>query len=145
VPARRDSTRGATAALVRVLLARPGMRHTIQSLLAVVFVAFLVVGAGCSKGALTPFLGNDGGEPSTLACTSAADCTHTEIDHEITSSADCICLYGCPWTIVNVATANRRMAQYQALCVPNRLNCGVDDCALPPPVACISQMCVTGQ
>jgi len=104
-------------------------------------VTFAIAGAGCSKSTLTPG-GGDGGDPSTLACLSAADCTRTEIDHEISSSADCICLYGCPWWIVNVETAKRRTAQYTAFCTPNPLNCGVDDCALPPPVACVSEMCV---
>jgi hypothetical protein len=133
--------------MVRVLLDRPNMRHTIQSLLILASASLALADAGCSKSALTPGGGggNDGGDPSTLACQSATDCTRTEIDHEISSAADCICLYGCPWWIVNVETANRRMAQYAAHCTPNPLNCGVDDCAVPPPVACVSQMCVTGQ
>jgi len=119
------------------------MRCALRSLL--IFVsATLALTGGCSKSTLTPGGGSDGGDPSTLACLSTADCTRTEIDHEINSSADCVCLYGCPWTIVNVETANRRMSQYTAHCVPDPLHCGVDDCALPPPIACISQMCVTG-
>jgi hypothetical protein len=124
------------------------MGRVLRPLLVLACFSFVPQSAGCSKGELSPGgdAGNDAGEPSTLACSVASDCTRTEIDHEIHSSADCICLYGCPWTIVNVATANRRMAEYQALCTPGRnaqgQPCGIDDCALPPPLACVSESCV---
>ena len=119
------------------------MRHTLRSLLLVASISSLALAAGgCNKGSLNPGGGNgDGGDPSTLACTTPSDCTRTEIDHEIHSAADCVCLYGCPFAIVNVETANRRMAQYLAVCTPNRLNCGVDDCAIPPPVTCFNNVC----
>jgi len=124
------------------------MTRSFRSLLAVAAISLALAGGGCGKGELSPGGGaNDGGEPSTAACTIDTDCTRTEIDHEIHSSADCICLFGCPWTIVNVETANRRMAQYQALCTPGRnaqgQPCAVDDCALPPALACVSQICAT--
>jgi len=89
---------------------------------------------------------NDGGDPSTLACVAATECTRTEIDHEILAVADCPCLYGCPFTIVNVQTANRRAAQYDLRCTPGvdgqGRNCGIDDCIAPAPLACIDQVCV---
>ena len=89
---------------------------------------------------------NDGGDPATLTCTVATECTRTEIDHEILTAADCPCLYGCAFTIVNVETANRRMAQYTALCTPGRdgkgNSCGIDDCIAPAPLACLDQRCV---
>jgi hypothetical protein len=120
---------------------KDALRLLIAAFSAAFSISFALATGGCSKGALTPGSGSDGGEPSALACASAADCTHTEIDHEITAAADCICLYGCPFAIVNVVTADRRMSQYAAHCTPNPMNCGVDDCALPPPVACINQQC----
>jgi hypothetical protein len=117
---------------------------TLRALFILSSISFALAGAGC-KGGLGPGGGNDGGEPSTLACTTSSDCTRTEIDHEIHSAADCVCLYGCPFAIVNVETANRRMAQYQALCALNRLNCGVDDCVAPAPVICSNeQVCSPG-
>src|SRR5262245_12181053 len=97
------------------------MRQSFGSLVVMVAASLAFAGSGCSKGELSHGdAGNDGGEPSTLACTVATDCTRTEIDHEIISSADCICLLGCPYNIVNLETANRRMAQYNALCTPGR-------------------------
>jgi hypothetical protein len=126
------------------------MRTAPGTLLVAVGLAFAVGGASCSK----EFAGSDGGgggsdgaTGSTLACTVATDCTRTEIDHEILARADCICLLGCPFNIVNVTTANRRMAQYQMVCTPGQnaqgQPCPIDDCALPPPLACTDQVCVT--
>jgi hypothetical protein len=122
------------------------MRHLLRSLIVVLSlsVSFALAGGACNKGSLSSDGGggNDSGEPSTLACNATSDCTRTEIDHEITSSADCVCLYGCPFLAVNVETANRRMAQWMLLCKSNQLNCGVDDCAVPSPVTCNTQhMC----
>jgi hypothetical protein len=106
-----------------------------------------IAGSGC-RGSLAraDAAANDGGDPSTLACTAAAECTRTEIDHEIITAADCPCLYGCPFSIVNVETANRRMAQYNLRCTPHvdgqGRTCGIDDCTAPAPLACVDQRCV---
>jgi hypothetical protein len=125
------------------------MTNSLKAWLAATLLSFVLPGAGCSKGELSR--GNDGGgdgpsTASTLNCSAASDCTRSEIDHEIRSSADCVCLLGCPFTIMNVETADRRRAQYQALCTPGKnaqgQPCPVDDCALPAPLACIGQVCV---
>ena len=84
---------------------------------------------------------------SVVSCTVDSDCTWGEISHDIAQSADCMCLYGCPSIAMNVATSARRSAQYAALCEPEhdgagRL-CGIDDCAAPPPIACIAHECRT--
>ena len=110
MPPHRGRPPGAAKQVVRVLLRSGQMRLTLRSLtLRALFIlssiSFALAGAGC-KGGLGPGGGNDGGEPSTLACTTSSDCTRTEIDHEIHSAADCVCLYGCPFAIVNVETAN---------------------------------------
>jgi len=85
----------------------------------------------------------DAGPPN--ACTVASDCTWGEIDHEILSRADCICLLGCPHLEQNTATAARRMAQYQALCTPGRdangNPCPVDDCVYLPALGCVGGFC----
>jgi len=82
----------------------------------------------------------DAGPPN--ACMVDSDCTWGEIDHEILSRADCVCLLGCPHIEQNKATTARRMAQYQALCTPGRdangNPCPVDDCVVPPPLHCVS-------
>jgi hypothetical protein len=123
------------------------MRATPATLLAIVSLALALGGASCSNGGKGTLSGDGGGATgSTLACAVAEDCTRTEIDHEILSRADCICLLGCPFHIVNVTTANRRTAQHQALCTPGQnaqgQPCPIDDCALPPPLACTDQMCL---
>ena len=86
----------------------------------------------------------DAGPPN--ACATASDCTFGEIDHEILSRADCICLFGCPFIAESKTTAARRMAQYQALCTPGRdatgNPCPIDDCALPPTLMCVNGGCV---
>lgn len=123
------------------------MRHTLQLLLVLASASLALASAGCSRGQLSggDAGGNDGGEPSTLACSAATDCTRSEIDHEIHSAADCVCLLGCPFTIMNVETANRRVAQYQALCTPGKnaqgQPCPVDDCVQPASLACIGGRC----
>jgi hypothetical protein len=123
------------------------MTFSLRSFLIFASLSIAIAGSGC-KGSLVhaDAAANDGGDPSTLACTAASDCTRTEIDHEIISPRDCPCLYGCPFVIVNVQTANRRMAQYNALCTPQvdgqGHTCGIDDCIVPAPLACIEQVCV---
>lgn len=117
------------------------MGHVSRSLLLAVLPFLVLAGSGC-KGEPA---GNDAGPP--LMCSVASDCTRSEIDHEIRSSADCICLVGCPFVIMNVTTANRRMAQYQARCTPGRdaqgQPCPIDDCVLPPPLDCVGELCVS--
>jgi hypothetical protein len=108
-------------------------------------LAIAVSGCGGSL-ARADAAASDGGDPSTLACVAATECTRTEIDHEIRTAADCPCLYGCPFTIVNAETANRRAAQYDLLCTP-RVDgqghaCGIDDCIAPSQLACINLVCV---
>jgi len=79
------------------------------------------------------------------ACTTADECGWGEIDHEILSAADCICLYGCPGYPLNRTTIERRRAQYEALCDPKVDGqghpCGIDDCIEPPPIACVGGQC----
>lgn len=85
----------------------------------------------------------DAGGPAE--CIVLDDCTWGEIEREILSPVDCPCLYGCPFAAMNRATAARRNAQYTALCDPRRDGmgnpCGIDDCAMPPPIACIGGTC----
>ena len=116
-------------------------------ILALASLSIAVAGSGC-QGSLVhtdAAVTSDAADPSTLVCAAASDCTRTEIDHEILTVADCPCLYGCAFQIVNVTTANRRMAAYQARCTPGKDGhgnaCGVDDCIDPPTPACINQVC----
>ncbi len=89
--------------------------------------------------------GSDGGVAYD-ACTTATDCAWGEIDHEILSSSDCVCLLGCPSFPLSQATVNRRQMQYDALCTPGKDGmgnpCPVDDCAGPGPIACTGGHCV---
>lgn len=122
------------------------MRNALRALLLLSLATLALAGLGCGGSLARPDgAASDGGDPSTLACTAATDCTRTEIDHEIRTSTDCPCLFGCPFIIVNVQTANRRMAQYNALCTPHvdghGMTCGIDDCIQPAPLACSNQMC----
>ena len=85
---------------------------------------------------------------STTSCTQASDCAWGEIGHEILAAADCICLYGCPYLAMNQTTAQRRRAEYDALCNPrisgNGQPCGIDDCAMPPAIECVDGVCKAG-
>ena len=80
------------------------------------------------------------------ACANADDCTWGEIDHEILSRSDCVCLFGCPSLPQSKTTATRRVQQHQALCDPNKDKngnpCPVDDCITPPPLMCVQGTCV---
>jgi len=115
-----------------------------RSLVAAGLIA--LAGVGCKGGLANGDAGDEAGAASALACTAATDCTRSEIDHEILSAADCICLLGCPFHIMNKTTANRRMAQYQALCTPGRnaqgQPCPIDDCAQPALLECSQNMCI---
>lgn len=82
------------------------------------------------------------------ACDAPTDCAWGEIPHEILSSSDCVCLFGCPYIPLSKATVDRRSAQYKALCKPNVDGqghpCGIDDCASPPSITCVNHTCVAG-
>jgi hypothetical protein len=96
-----------------------------------------VAGGGGGSGGTT-IIGYD-------TCAVATDCGWGEIDHEIVTSSDCICLFGCPFIPLNVDTVNRRTQQYNSLCTPGIDGqgnpCAVDDCAGPGPAACNAGHC----
>ena len=102
-------------------------------------------GSGGSAGSAGSAGSTGTGEPYD-ACVTAADCAWGEIDHEILQASDCPCVYGCPHIPLSKETVDRRNMQYQALCTPgmdgNGNNCGVDDCAVPPPIQCTNGKCV---
>jgi len=56
-----------------------------------------------------------------------------------------MCLFGCPSIPMDKATLERRRQQYQAHCTPqqdgNGRQCPIDDCAAPPPIACVDGHC----
>jgi hypothetical protein len=124
------------------------MTNSFKGLMVAALLSFAAGGPGCSKGELSPDGGGADGPStaSTLVCAAASDCTRSEIDHEIRSRADCICLLGCAAEIMNVETADRRYAQYQQFCTPGKnaqgQPCPVDDCVQPPPLACFEQRCI---
>lgn len=94
-------------------------------------------------GAVRRDAGTDAGGPA--ACSSTADCIWGEIDREIVTARDCPCLYGCPGVALNRTTNTRRTAAYTTLCDPRRDGmgnpCGIDDCAMPPPIMCTGGVC----
>jgi hypothetical protein len=103
---------------------------------------------GTSSGGFTALGGSTatGGSPgSEKSCTQEADCIWTEMGVEILEPADCMCLYGCPYILVNRATADRRAQQYAANCNSTHNGkgemCGIDDCAMPPGVLCLDGTC----
>jgi hypothetical protein len=75
-----------------------------------------------------------------------ADCVWGEIPNELLNASDCPCLYGCGYLPQNVATQERRAAQYSKLCNPRKDGkgnaCGIDDCAAPGVLSCVSGKCV---
>ena len=89
--------------------------------------------------------GVGGSTANITACTVDADCTWTEISGEITQTSDCMCLYGCPYLVVNIDTANRRQLQYAAFCTQGKngqgASCGVDDCIPLPKASCVQGNC----
>jgi hypothetical protein len=104
--------------------------------------------AGCkndSEPRPRPLATPDAGSVDTESCRVDTDCGFGEIDHEILRRADCPCLYGCPYLPLNTASIERRQSQYDALCEPSRngmgQGCGIDDCASPPPAACVAGKC----
>ena len=77
-------------------------------------------------------------------CNTDADCTVTALRKDIASAADCYCTF-CPTTVVNVATAKKRSADYQAHCghlTSDPAACPVVRCMQPPRVACQNNTCV---
>jgi hypothetical protein len=110
------------------------------------FGFFVCVGAcgGDTTGAGRPPITT--ADASTFkACSVDSECGVGEIDHEISSRADCLCLYGCPFVVLSKATIARRQSQYNALCVPGKgptgQSCGIDDCVVPPTPACVAGEC----
>lgn len=89
-------------------------------------------------------------DPRTAkACTTDADCGLGEIDHEIYSRSDCLCLFGCAFLPLSKKTIERRQSEYDASCDP-RLDahgnpCPIDDCAVPPQPACMAGQCAFSQ
>jgi hypothetical protein len=103
-------------------------------------------GGGTGTGGSAGSGGGTGTGGAYDVCATAADCAWGEIEHEILQASDCVCLYGCPYIPLSKETVDRRNMQYQALCTPgqdgNGNPCGVDDCAVPPPIQCMSGKCV---
>jgi hypothetical protein len=82
------------------------------------------------------------------SCKVDSDCAWGEIKHEILKKLDCVCLYGCPYLPLAKSAVSRRAQQHSDLCDPrsdgNGDPCGIDDCALPPPIVCEDGTCVAG-
>jgi hypothetical protein len=93
----------------------------------------------------TTALGGSGSTGEDRSCTQELDCTWTEISVEILKPADCMCLYGCPYVVVNKTTADRRAQQYAANCTSTHNGkgelCGIDDCMMPPSLFCLDGTC----
>lgn len=81
----------------------------------------------------------------TVGCLTDRDCAWGEIGIEISSSDQCMCLFGCPYIPMNVPTAKRRTAQYAQYCRPGfgagGRPCPIDDCAMPPQMVCRDSSC----
>lgn len=104
---------------------------------------------GCKSEAEPPPLTSPPVAPPHDACSVDADCGFGEIDHEIAGSADCPCIYGCPYLPLSKATIERRQAQYDRACDPGEDGsgepCGIDDCAAAPPPACVAGKCTAAR
>ena len=89
--------------------------------------------------------GGTGGDSAQSGCVQDSDCGIGEIDHEILSKRDCMCLFGCAYLPQTTAVIARRAAQYQSLCNPgvdgSGSPCPVDECIPPPQVVCINHAC----
>ena len=83
------------------------------------------------------------------SCQADYDCAWSEISGEIRTKLDCPCLFGCPSIPMDRKTADRRNAQYKALCTPYKNgkgeSCPVDDCAAPVAISCRAGLCVAKQ
>lgn len=87
--------------------------------------------------------------PARDSCEVDSDCGWGEINREILTSDDCMCLYGCPYLPLPKATVQRRAEQHEKLCDP-RVDgagepCGIDDCAAPPAIVCSAGKCMAAQ
>jgi hypothetical protein len=84
-------------------------------------------------------------ETSTRACDDSSECGFGEIDHEITGSKDCVCLYGCPYSPLNKQTIERRKAGYAEYCDSAHdgqgERCGIDDCVPLTTAVCDQHEC----
>jgi hypothetical protein len=120
------------------------MRHFLP-IFAICSVAWLTGGCGGDTGRLKNGTAADAGAVDATSCTVATDCGWGEIDHEILSRSDCICLLGCPSLPLNKKTVERRLTQYQKLCDPEHdaegNPCGIDDCVAPPEPTCVDSTC----
>jgi len=130
-----------------------GTRYFLRAALAGAAIVFMACGGkvvaektdgGVSTGGAGAGAGG-AGTGAYDACVTAADCGWGEIDHEILTPADCVCLYGCPYIALSQETVDRRSQQYNQLCsfgVDGQGNpCGIDDCAGPPVAACNAGHC----
>lgn len=124
-------------------------RKMLTRFAAVVLTAIALFACGTSVNTGNGGNGSTGGGSGTGApydaCATDADCAWGEIDHEIITSSDCICLFGCPYIPLSKATVERRQMQYQTLCTPGQDGqgnpCPIDDCAGPPQIQCQAGHC----
>jgi hypothetical protein len=83
--------------------------------------------------------------PPYNTCTVDSDCAWGEIEHEIRSKKDCVCLYGCPYIPLSKQTVERRAAQHAQFCSArvdgNGDPCGIDDCSEPGALVCNQGVC----
>jgi hypothetical protein len=104
-----------------------------------------VTGGAAGTGGVTVTGGAGGAAGSDSSCKLSSDCAWGEIGHEIAKRTDCMCLFGCPGLIQNATTVARRRAQYTAICDPavdgQGRPCPIDDCMMPPPLACVAGQC----
>jgi hypothetical protein len=157
--AARSSTgtrRNADLALSCMLMVAEASMNTTRSLHRAALACAALVLVAC--GGVTTLPGEDAGVTSGGSsgsggpydtCSAPTDCAWGEINHEILSSSDCLCLFGCPSLPLSKTTFDRRNAQYKSLCTPGKdgkgNQCPVDDCAGPPEIACKNGKCVAAQ
>jgi hypothetical protein len=102
-------------------------------------------GGTAGAGGVSVTGGAGGAAGGDSSCKVFSDCAWGEIGHEIIKRTDCMCLFGCPGLIQNVTTVARRRAQYTAICDPavdgQGRPCPIDDCMMPPPLACVGGQC----
>lgn len=139
-----------------MLMVAEASMNTTRSLHRAALACAAVVFVAC--GSVTNLPGEDAGVTSGASsssggpydtCTAPTDCAWGEIGHEILSSSDCQCLFGCPHIPLSKTTFDRREMQYKSLCTPGKdgkgNQCPIDDCALPPQIDCKDGKCVAGQ
>jgi hypothetical protein len=81
-----------------------------------------------------------GSEP--LRCQTADDCTVGFFEREIESAADCGCRV-CPGVVMNEATAQRHVEQFDQHCPDFEANhrCAKAKCPRPPELECVAGAC----